>query len=272
LYITTRKGHKGHKGHKGKKEERMSVLTLLVQKGYTWKKFSNTERWLLIQALILLPIVAILLKFGAKRTHFLLSIFLTSELSSLHPTSQILTTANMVKIAVKYYSWATCLRRAFVLWFLLRRHSIGAELKIGTRLANEFQAHAWVEYQGFVIGEPQAIKQHYVAFDKLETKLSQNKLTHSISWRPEDELLLCCAKTSVDTATAARINKLLQSDKKIDWEYLLQQACQHGVFLLLYQNLITSYSESIPKNIQPHLQAYCHIKTARNLFLSTRIV
>lgn len=249
----------------------MSYLTLLVQKGHTWKKFSSTERWLLIQALLLLPVVAILLQFGAKRTHFLLSIFLPSKLSLLHPTSQILTTANMVKVAAKYYSWATCLRRAFVLWFLLRRQGIGAELKIGTRLATEFQAHAWVEYQGFVVGERQATKQHYVAFDKLETKLSQNRLTRSVSWRLEDELLLCCAKTSIDTATAARVNKLLQSDKKIDWEYLLQQACQHGVFLLLHQNLITSHSEYIPKNIQPHLQAYCHTKTARNLFLSKKL-
>lgn len=82
----------------------------------------------------------------------------------------------------------------------MRRQGIGAELKIGTRLETEFQAHAWVEYEGFVIGEPQGVKQHYIAFDKLETKLSHNRLAHSISRRPEDELLLCCARTHIDIA------------------------------------------------------------------------
>jgi|GEM_PF-621347 hypothetical protein len=246
------------------------MLLSLIQKARTWNKFSNYQRWLLIQALILLPAIALLLKFGElKRTHSLLSKFLKSELSSLHPTSQILTTANMVKIAAKYYSWATCLRKALVLWFLLRRQGIDAELKIGTRLEQEFQAHAWVEYQGFVVGERQGVKQHYVAFDKLETKLSQNKLTTPTSWRPEDELLLCCARTHIDTTVASRIEKLLQT-QNLDWKYLLQQACQHRVFLLLHQNLITSYPECIPKNIQP-IQEYSHIKTARNLFLSKKL-
>lgn len=91
------------------------MLTLLVKKVYTWKKLTINERWLLVQALILLPMVALLLKFGAKRTHIVLSKLLPSKLSPLHPTSQIITTAHMVKVAAKYYSWATCLRRAFVL-------------------------------------------------------------------------------------------------------------------------------------------------------------
>ena len=66
-----------------------------------------------------------------------------------------------------------------------------------------------------------------------------------------------------------RIESLLQKD--IDWSYLLKQACQQGVFLFLYQNLIKYYPESIPKKIQPQLQAYCKIKTVRNLFLSREL-
>ena len=81
--------------------------------------------------------------------------------------------------------------------------------------------------------------------------------------------MLCCTNIHTDTAKSQRIESLLQKD--IDWNYLLKQACQHGVFLLLYQNLVKYYPESIPKNIQPQLQAYCQIKTARNLFLSTKL-
>lgn len=257
----------------------MDMLALLIQKARTWKKLSNTERWLLLQALILLPIVTLLLKGGLKRTHSLLSRFLPSELSSLHPASQIRTTVNMVKVAAKYLTWATCLKKALVLWFLLRRQGIDAELKIGTRLEQEFQAHAWVEYEGFVLGEHQGVKQHYIAFDKLDTKLAKNLSNPSASvqtstslissLRREDRLLLYCVRSHIDAATASRIENLLQNE--IDWNYLLQQACQQEVFLLFYQNLIKNYSSHIPKNIQPQLQAYCQIKTARNLFLSKKL-
>lgn len=40
-----------------------------------------------------------------------------------------------------------------MLWYLLRRQGIAAELQIGTRFEGEFQAHAWVEYQGDVVGD-----------------------------------------------------------------------------------------------------------------------
>lgn len=261
----------------------MNVSALLIQKARTWKKFSSTERWFLLQALILLPAIALSLKiWGFKRTHSLLTYFLPPQPSPPLSNSpdRLFTTANMVKIAAKYYKWATCLRKSLALWYLLRRQGIAAELQIGTRFeVGEFQAHAWVEYQGYIVGDRQGVKQHYVAFDKLETKLSQNlskvesnRLTFPIlKWRIEDELLLCYARTHIDTTTALRIEKLLQTEKNIDWKYLLQQASQQGVFLLLYQNLITNHLECIPKNIQPQLQAYSQIKTARNLFLSKKL-
>lgn len=91
----------------------------------------------------------------------------------------------------------------------------------------------------------------------------------SFGWRPEIELLLYCVRSPIDTTTASRIENLLQQD--LDWNYLLQQACQHGVFLLLHHNLFKSYPQAIPKNIQPQVQAYCQIKTARNLFLSKKL-
>lgn len=145
----------------------MSVLTSLTQKTRTWKKFSNLERWLLFQALILLPLVASSLKLGGlQRTYSLLSFLLPQPTCS--SSSQLPTTVNAVKIAAKYYTWATCLRKSLVLWFLLRRQGIVAELQIGTRFGQgEFQAHAWVEYQGVVVGDRSSVRQYFTTFNNL---------------------------------------------------------------------------------------------------------
>jgi hypothetical protein len=49
----------------------------------------------------------------------------------------------------------TCLEKALALWWLLRRHRIPADLRIGVRkgVNGDFEAHAWVEADGVVLGE-----------------------------------------------------------------------------------------------------------------------
>ncbi|MGF1672339.1 MAG: lasso peptide biosynthesis B2 protein, partial [Rivularia sp. (in: cyanobacteria)] len=276
----------------------MTALTAIIQKTHTWRKFSLQERYLLLQALILLPLIHLSLNLWEfKRTYSLLrNIAVVSWMQygiNLTPSpllikergargglnrvthlnencytgnreqvtgngdsisSQILTTVNMVKIAAKYYNWATCLRKSLALWFLLHREGIATELQIGTRFdKREFQAHAWVEYQGYVIGDRSQVKQNFASFENLNSNLTTGLAT-------EIELLLCCNNIHTDTTASKPIESLLQKD--IDWNYLLKQACQQEVFLLLYQNLVKYYPESIPKKIQPQLQAYCQIKTA----------
>ena len=89
------------------------------------------------------------------------------------------------------------------------------------------------------------------------------------SRRPEIDLLLCCARTHIDTATSAQIQHLLQTE--LDWADLIEKACQHGVFLLFYENLQKTHPELIPPHISHQLHAYCQIKTARNLFLAKEL-
>jgi hypothetical protein len=49
----------------------------------------------------------------------------------------------------------TCLEKSLTLWWLLRRHRIPADLRIGVRKdgGGDFEAHAWVEADGVVLGE-----------------------------------------------------------------------------------------------------------------------
>lgn len=128
---------------------------------------------------------------------------------------------------------------------------------------------AWVEYQGYVVGDRQMVKDYFVSFENLNSNLPSNLSDRVSKYVPEIEILLCCNNIHTDTAKPQRMKSLLQKD--LDWNYLLKQACQQGVFLLLYQNLVKYYPQSIPKNIQPQLQAYCQIKTARNLLLSKKL-
>lgn len=59
-----------------------------------------------------------------------------------------------------------CLERSLVLWWLLKRRGVAAELRIGARKDEEkFEAHAWVECGGTVIDEPDETRLHFVPFD-----------------------------------------------------------------------------------------------------------
>ena len=84
--------------------------------------------------------------------------------------------------------------------------------------------------------------------------------------RPEAELLLCCARTRLDAEQTVRIKSLLQ--QKLDWEYLLRAATQHGVMPLLYSHLSAICPEAVPEVYFKRLQDLFRRNTARNLFLT----
>lgn len=61
----------------------------------------------------------------------------------------------MVRVAATYGPCRPkCLPRAVVLWALLRRHGVDAEVKLGVRKGERgFEAHAWVEIEGLPLNE-----------------------------------------------------------------------------------------------------------------------
>ncbi len=59
-----------------------------------------------------------------------------------------------------------------------------------------------------------------------------------VDFRPEEELLLCCARTAMDSERVRRILDLVCND--INWEYLIQTAVRHGVMPLFYRSLNTT--------------------------------
>jgi hypothetical protein len=59
-----------------------------------------------------------------------------------------------------------CLEQSLVLWWLLRRRGISAELRIGARKEFErFEAHAWVEVDSAVLNNSGVEHLHFIPFD-----------------------------------------------------------------------------------------------------------
>src|SRR6266487_5173379 len=70
--------------------------------------------------------------------------------------------------------------------------------------------------------------------------------------RPEDQLLICVARRSLDTATAQRMHSLVQQE--LDWDYLLNSANRHGLTQLLYRHLSSHCPETVPERVAAKLK------------------
>jgi len=81
--------------------------------------------------------------------------------------------ARMAAAAARYLPFRTnCLEQSLVLWWLLERRGIAAELRIGARkVADRFEAHAWVDFEGGVGGDPGNEHLHFVPFEGSVTSM-----------------------------------------------------------------------------------------------------
>jgi hypothetical protein len=87
---------------------------------------------------------------------------------------------------------------------------------------------------------------------------------------PEVELLLCCARTQLNSENAARIKALLRED--IDWELVLQKGLQHGIVPLLYSHLQTTAPHMVSPLVLEQFKNLFDANTRRNLFLTGELI
>jgi Transglutaminase-like superfamily len=63
--------------------------------------------------------------------------------------------------ASRYVPGGTCLPRAIALTWMLRRRGIAAIVRLGARSqSGAFKAHAWVEYNGAALNDPEIAEQY----------------------------------------------------------------------------------------------------------------
>ena len=129
------------------------------------------QRRLLLQALALVPLTALALRTcGFRRCSGALARLARRAGADPLPPSAVRAaigdTVRLFGVAVRRAPCAgTCLSRALVLWCLLRRQGVDADLRIGTRItAGELEAHAWVEYHGHPLAEDRRVHERYTAF------------------------------------------------------------------------------------------------------------
>jgi Transglutaminase-like superfamily len=143
-----------------------------IASGKKFFRLSGEERSLLAQSLILLPLSAIALHcLGFRRLSIALKLLTVKNSTSVRKKwgdkyPRISETAQMVQLANRHgFYRASCLQQSLVLWGLLQNQGIESNLKIGVRKSSgKFEAHAWVEYQGYVLNDSQNVQQQFAPF------------------------------------------------------------------------------------------------------------
>lgn len=100
----------------------------------------------------------------------------------------------------------------------------------------------------------------------MSASLPPNLQTHPALERTEHRLLLLCARTHADGATAENLRRLAAASP--DWDYLYLLARRHAVLPLLYWQLNASAAAVVPPAQLRRLRDEFRLHTARNLYLT----
>jgi len=136
---------------------------------------------LLVRALVMLPLVALSLKFrGFDATRSTLRKMIenvTRQADAVSLGKQIALTAHVVNAADRHgFVHPSCLVKSLTLWWLLGRQGITSELRVGVRKESEnLEAHAWVERESIALNEPEERHHHYAAFDAALASLPEEE-------------------------------------------------------------------------------------------------
>jgi hypothetical protein len=88
--------------------------------------------------------------------------------------------------------------------------------------------------------------------------------------RPEDEILVCVARRSLDAAMAERLRELLKRD--LDWKLLLASAQHHCLMPLLYFHLNAVGQSLVPRNVMSRLEGANYRNTQSSFFLTGQLI
>jgi hypothetical protein len=128
------------------------------------QEYSWVKRSFFFFAIFLMPLIHLCLKFtDVNTTYNFLKLISPQPILSLNSIEKAKEINQIVELTANLYPrWGKCLRKSFLLWYLLRIQRIDSNLVIGARQQEgKFQSHAWVEIQGELINEIQQEKQSY---------------------------------------------------------------------------------------------------------------
>jgi len=138
----------------------------------SWRKLkalSLPELMLLMQALLLLPLVAMGIKcFGFRRCHGAIANVTSRKnwIQEKEGIKEAKAIAKLVEIASRYGLYKpNCLQKSLLLWWFLQRRGLESELRIGVRKKETLlEAHAWVEFQGWILNDRSDVDRQFAPF------------------------------------------------------------------------------------------------------------
>ena len=128
----------------------------------------SAAQWRVVAlSVVLLPPIQLMLKSrGLKRTAALLAKRSDRPLGASDRGIATSTADAVSLVAGRKVVGALCLGRSLLLWFLLRRRGMDAELVVGSKgqVDETWIAHAWVELDALPINDAADVRDHYGSF------------------------------------------------------------------------------------------------------------
>jgi hypothetical protein len=150
----------------------------------TWRTFSRltaAERLVALEAALGLTATWIALRtVGFRRWRRVLESPATRKKTNARAAElSIREIANVVRLeeaaARNLFFDTNCLEQSLVLWWLLQKRGVAADLLIGARKdAHRFEAHAWVEFAGAPLNSTGEGHLHFVPFEEQVTWMGTN--------------------------------------------------------------------------------------------------
>jgi hypothetical protein len=140
-----------------------------------WRRLARlswSDRWILLQAFVWLPLTGAALRLcGFAGLHALLSRLPPGRMKQSEPSLRLehaRTVARLVRAASAHgFYHPTCLPQSLVLWSILRRQGTKATLHAGVRkTTQQVEAHAWVACDGVALNDDEDAHERFAPFDR----------------------------------------------------------------------------------------------------------
>jgi Transglutaminase-like superfamily len=146
----------------------------------TFSRLTGRERGIVLEAAAGLTATWVGLRLlGFRRWRSLLQLTVPRNTEILSENDSHSTAAGVLRMeeaaARNLFVTTNCLEQSLVLWWLLRRRGIAADLQIGARKSEQrFEAHAWVEFCGIALNSGGEDHLHFAPFEESATWIGTN--------------------------------------------------------------------------------------------------
>jgi hypothetical protein len=146
----------------------------------TFLRLKGRERGIVLEAAAGLTATWVGLRLlGFRRWRSLLQLTVPRNTEILSENDSHSTAAGVLRMeeaaARNLFVTTNCLEQSLVLWWLLRRRGIAADLQIGARKSGQrFEAHAWVEFCGIALNSGGEDHLHFAPFEESASWIGTN--------------------------------------------------------------------------------------------------